>query len=202
MSKAVKILSLTFIALAFSANVGAATLKIATLAPAGTNWMKQMKAGAKVIKERTDGRVKFKFYPGGVMGNDRSVHRKIKIGQLQGGTFTPGSLGQINPVIYGLGLPMMFNTYEEVDYVRARMDPVIKQAMEESGMVILGLSEGGFARIMSKEPMLDLESIRASKAWIPEGDELAKITYDALGINAVALPMVGTDQSDGSQDLL
>ncbi len=81
----VKIVSLAIISIAFSASVGAKTLKIATLAPAGTTWMKEMKAGAKLIKQRTEGRVKLKFYPGGVMGNDKSVHRKIKIGQLHGG---------------------------------------------------------------------------------------------------------------------
>ncbi len=54
------------------------TIKIATLSPEGTFWMKQMRVGAKEIKERTQGRVKFKFYPGGVMGNDENVLRKIR----------------------------------------------------------------------------------------------------------------------------
>ena len=48
----------------------AVTIKIATISPEGTFWMKQMRAGAKEIKQKTQGRVKFKFYPGGVMGND------------------------------------------------------------------------------------------------------------------------------------
>ena len=61
----------------------AKTLKIATLAPAGTTWMKEMKKGADIIAEKTEGRVKLKFYPGGVMGNESSVHRKIKIGSGQ-----------------------------------------------------------------------------------------------------------------------
>mgnify|MGYP000508910728 FL=1 len=60
----------------------ALTLKIATLAPAGTSWMKEMKKGAQKINSLTDGRVRIKFYPGGVMGNDQSVHRKIRINQL------------------------------------------------------------------------------------------------------------------------
>jgi TRAP-type C4-dicarboxylate transport system substrate-binding protein len=98
--------------------------------------MKEMKAGAEQIKQRTEGRVKLKFYPGGVMGNDKSVHRKIKIGQLQGGAFTPGGLAQVNPSIQALGLPMMFDTYAEVDYVRAKMDPIMRQEMEASGFVI------------------------------------------------------------------
>jgi TRAP-type C4-dicarboxylate transport system substrate-binding protein len=177
------------VSLAFSASVGAATLKIATLAPAGTTWMKEMKSGAKQIKQRTEGRVKLKFYPGGVMGNDQSVHRKIKIGQLQGGAFTPGGLAQVNTAIQVLGLPMMFDTNAEIDYVRARMDPIIRQEMEASGFVILGISDGGFVRIMSRQPMRDLESIRASKVWIPEGDKVGQIVFQALGITPIALPI-------------
>jgi TRAP-type C4-dicarboxylate transport system substrate-binding protein len=189
MNRLSKILSLAIISLVFSASVGAATLKIATLAPAGTTWMNQMKAGAKLIKQRTEGRVKLKFYPGGVMGNDQSVHRKIKIGQLQGGAFTPGGLAQVNTAIQALGLPMMFDTYAEIDYVRAKMEPVIKQAMESSGFVILGISGGGFVRILAQQPMRDLESIRASKVWIPEGDRVGQIVFRALGITPVALPI-------------
>ncbi len=167
----------------------AKTLKFATVAPAGTVWMKEMKAGAKAIKERTDGRVKIKFYPGGVMGNDQSVHRKIKIGQLHGGAFTSGGLAQIHPVIQSLGLPMMFDSYAEIDYVRQRLDPIIKQIMEDNGFVILGISEGGFARIMSKQPMQDLETIRGSKVWVPEGDPISEMVFNALGINPIPLPI-------------
>lgn len=62
-------------------SVQAKTIKIATLSPEGTFWMKQMRAGAKEIKQRTQGRVVFKFYPGGVMGNDANVLRKIHVGK-------------------------------------------------------------------------------------------------------------------------
>jgi len=123
------------------------------------------------------------------MGNDKGVHRKIKIGQLQGGAFTPGGLAQVNPSIQALGLPMMFDTYAEVDYVRAKMDPIMRQQMEDSGFVILGISDGGFVRILSTKPMQDLESIRASKVWIPEGDEVGQVVFRALGITPVALPI-------------
>ena len=56
MEKTAKILSLALIAIAFSTAVGAKTLKIATLAPAGTTWMKVMKASSKLIAQRTEGR--------------------------------------------------------------------------------------------------------------------------------------------------
>ncbi len=183
------ILGLLLMALMPSGAALAKTLKIATVAPAGTVWMKEMKAGANAIRERTDGRVKIKFYPGGVMGNDQSVHRKIRIGQLQGGAFTPGGLAQIHPIIQTLSLPMLFDSYAEVDHVRQRVDPIIKQVMEDNGFVILGISEGGFARILSKQPMQDLETIRESKVWVPEGDPIGQMIFRALGINPIPLPI-------------
>lgn len=167
----------------------AKTLKIATVAPAGTTWMKEMKKGAKNIAKATAGRVKIKFYPGGVMGNDKSVHRKIKVGQLQGGAFTAGGLAHIDPAIQSLSLPMLFDSEAEVDYVREKMDASLKQSMEKNGFVLLGISGGGFAQILSKVPLIDLESIRASKVWIPEGDLLIQETFDTLGISPISLPI-------------
>jgi len=189
MKQTIKIFMVALLLSAFSGISFAKTFKIATFAPAGTVWMKQMKAGAETIKEKTEGRVKLKFYPGGVMGNDASVHLKIKLGQLHGGAFTSGGLAHVYPDIQVLSLPMLFNNLDEVDYVRSRVDDSLKQNMEKNGFVLLGIAEGGFARIMSKQPMTDLESIRASKVWIPEGDVLVRETYKTLGISPISLPI-------------
>ena len=82
-----KKLGLTIVALLLSGFVHAAVLKIATVAPEGSGWMKEMRASAKEIQERTDGRVQIKYYGGGVMGNDTKVLGKIRIGNLHGGAF-------------------------------------------------------------------------------------------------------------------
>ena len=173
----------------FSNQSHAKTFKIATLAPAGTVWLKQMKKGAEIIQQKTQGRVKIKYYPGGVMGNDASVHRKIKIGQLHGGAFTSGGLAQFYTDIQVYSLPMLFNSLDEVDYVRSKLDETLKQNMENNGFALLGIAEGGFAKIMSQQPMTTLESIRASKVWIPEGDVLVQETYNTLGISPISLPI-------------
>lgn len=183
------VLQAALLALVFSGGVAAKTLKIATLAPAGTNWMKQMKAGAARIKERTDGRVKLKFYPGGVMGSYPSIHRKIKIGQLHGGAFSSGGLARVDSSIVSLGLPMLFDTLAEVDHIRELIEPELKRRMAESGFIIIGLSEGGFAHMMSKKAVNDAESLRATKVWLPEGDEISQYMYETLGITPLSLPI-------------
>ena len=67
----------------------AAEIKIATLVPNQSQWMQDMRLAGKVIEERTEGRVKLKFYGGGTQGTEQAILRKIRIGQLHGGTFSP-----------------------------------------------------------------------------------------------------------------
>jgi len=84
--------------------------------------MEKMRQAADEINRRTSGRVTFRFYPGGIMGNDASVMRKINVNQLQGGIIPGGGLRDIYPDSQVYSLPLIFRSYDEVDYVRSRMD--------------------------------------------------------------------------------
>ncbi len=86
----------------------AVVLKVATLTPDGSSWMRKMRAGAEEVAQATDQRVRFKFYPGGVMGNDRAVLRKIRAGQLHGGAFSGGTLTGYYSDIQIYSLPLTF----------------------------------------------------------------------------------------------
>ena len=81
-------------------------LKIATIAPENSSWMKSMRAGGEEIETRTEGRVELKFYGGGVMGSDKKVLRKMRIGQLHGAAFTPSGLSERYPDLNLYGLPL------------------------------------------------------------------------------------------------
>lgn len=185
----IKILSALLLTLLVAPNAQAVTLKVATLAPDGTEWMIKMRAGAKEVKALTQGRVKFKFYPGGVMGSDKTVRRKIRIGQLQGGAITGGVLYDVYPDSQIYSLPMLFEGYAEMDYVRKRMDRRVKRGLEEGGFVTFGFSEGGFAYIMSKRPIKTLEDFRNSKVWVPEGDLITRAVFESIGVSPIPLPI-------------
>jgi TRAP-type C4-dicarboxylate transport system substrate-binding protein len=172
-------------------------LKIATIAPDGSHWMREMRAGAGRIGELTDGRVEVKFYPGGVMGTDGQVLRKIRIGQLQGGAFSAGGLGGVYSGLNLYGIPLLFHSLDEVDYVRERLDSTLAAGLEEAGFVSFGFSEGGFANIMANDPIRTVEDMRRKKVWIPEGDQISFLAMEALGLSPVSLPL--TDVLTGLQ---
>ena len=167
----------------------ARVFKIATLSPDGTFWMQEMRAGAEEIKKKTQGRVEFKFYPGGVMGNDDSVLRKIRIGQLQGGAVTAGGMTPIAPDIAIYELPYLFDSLEQVDYVRSRMDAGLISALEEKGFVSFGLAEGGFSYMMSDEALQSVADVRNKKVWLPTNHDVGEAVFRNAGISAVPLPL-------------
>lgn len=172
-------------------------LKIATIVPDGTSWMTAMRRGAAEIKKRTGGRVRFRFYPGGVMGNDKSVLRKIRIGQLHGGAITGGGLAEIHPDIQIYSLPFAFRSLDEVDRVRQVMDPGLLATLEENGYIAFGLGEVGFAYLMSNQPVRGMADMAGKKVWVPEGDRISRAAFEASGVAPVPLPL--TDVLTGLQ---
>jgi TRAP-type transport system periplasmic protein len=165
----------------------AATLKIATVSPEGSTWMRLLRAGAEEVQARTDGRVDFKFYPGGVMGDDKAVLRKIRLGQLQGAVLTVGGLVQTYEDIQLYGLPLLFRSYDEVDFVRERLDDRLLAGLEERGYVSFGFAEVGFAYAMSKNPVRSVADVRAQRVWTPDGDPGSARALQAFDINPVPL---------------
>lgn len=167
----------------------AVVFKIATLLPEGTSWMNEMRDAADVIKQKTQGRVTLKFYPGGVMGSDSSVLRKIRIGQLQGGAVTSGSLSEIYPDIDVYGLPYIFDSLQQVDYVREKMDSILMGELENNGFVSFGLAEGGFSYMMSEQPLHTAEDVRSQKVWIPSGNTVGEAVFSSAEVSPVTLPL-------------
>lgn len=167
----------------------ATTFKIATVSPDGTPWMTRIRAAAEEVAARTEKRVQFRFYPGGVMGTDDAVLRKIRAGQLQGGMVAGGSLDAIYADSQIYSLPLVFSSFEEVDYVRARMDPIIQQGLERNGFVSFGLADGGFAHLFASAPVRGIDDVRGRKVWLPPNDPIARAVFDVVGLSPVTLPL-------------
>ena len=154
-----------------SANA-ATQIKIATLVPKASSWGTKIDEASVAIKEQTDGRVILKVYYGGVQGHSAKVKQKIKIGQLHGGDFTPTDFQDKMPDLNLYGLPFVFESLDEVSYVRERMDDILSAGFDEQGYVTFGFA-GDFAIILSNNPVRGLDDMRGRKVWLPEGDDIS-----------------------------
>lgn len=166
------------------------TLKFATLAPEGSSWMKTMTALNEELQAKTNGAVKFKFYSGGVSGDEKDVVKKVRIGQLHAAGFTGVGLGEIAPEVRLLDAPWLFKSDKEVDYVYKTFAKQLNGAIEKAGYVLLGWTELGPVYVFTKSPLKAPEDMKAQKMWVWEGDPIAQAAYQALGVSPIPLSIV------------
>ena len=184
-----RMFSLLLFSLALAVPAMAQTLKIATLAPDGSAWMRELRAAAAEVKQGTSGRVDVKFFPGGVMGNDAVVLRKMRLGQLQGGVLTASELSLVYPDAPVYSLPFLFENWEQVDRVRAKVDPLLAQGFEQRGLRMLGVSGVGFAYLMGNKPLRSQADMAGIKLWVPQNDGIAIRTFKLGGVSPIPLPL-------------
>ncbi len=176
-------------ATAATAGVAAADgeVRMATLAPDGSSWMKILGKGAAEIDTKTEHRVVLKYYAGGVQGDERDVVRKINLGQLDGAALTSVGLSMIDESIRVLELPRMFATVEEVDYVADKMWPYFQKKFEAKGFRLEDRGEVGWVYFLSKSEVKSIDSLKSSKVWLWGDDTLVRAMYKQLGVSGVPL---------------
>ena len=191
-SAVMKIAGLSFIALSLMMPPAASVaktleIKIATLAPGGSSWMQTFHSIDAEVREKTDKQVGFKFYPGGVLGDEKDMLRKMYIGQIHGAALTSAGLSAIFNEMDVFQIPFLFESYHEVDYVTEEMGAFFQKGFDENGYILLGWSEGGFVRLMSTTPVATLDDLRKVKVWTWEDSPMTKAIFDQANVSAIPL---------------
>lgn len=182
-------------------SLDAESLKIATLYPPGSEAVASLEAASERIDAATDGRVSLKLYPGGVMGDDSTVLRKLRIGQLDGALVSSGTLELIDVAYSDLSQPFQFDSLEAVHAARETFDATLKRRLRDKGWYGFGPLDGGFSYVMSTQPVRSLDALRERKLWLPNTEEVRTLSrrmgvdYTVLGIGDV-LPALDTGAID------
>jgi TRAP-type transport system periplasmic protein len=167
----------------------ATEIKLAILAPEGSTWHKVMTAWNRELQEKTKGQVLLKIYPGGTLGDEMDVVRKMRIGQIQAAGLTGLGLGAINPEVRVLELPMLVANYAEADAVAAKIWPKLAPGFEKNGFAVLGVGETGFINIFSNRKIASRADMKGAKMWAWEGDPLVATMYKVFNIVPIPLPI-------------
>ncbi len=184
-------------------------IKMATLAPQGSDMYNLMVEMGQRWKDVTDGQVILRLYPSGVVGDERDMIRKIRIGQIQGAAVTTEGLSEISRNVFGFLVPMLFRDFDDVDYIRDEIAADLETEFEENGFVIINWGDVGWAYWFTTKPLIvpdDLRKMRiftwagdyqSTRLWQSAGFESVQVAYiDALSglqtglIDALATPAV------------
>lgn len=175
------------LALAITSSLMAMDLKIATLYPDGTAEVVALRQAGRDIAAATDNRVRFQVYPGGAMGDDTAVKRRIRTGQLQGALIQTGALAGEYRDVQILNAPFTLQTYQEVDAVRAELQDDIIAGLADNGIKSFGFIDGGFAYIMTQSPVSSLDDLQQQRLWLPAGDPFSERIAREFRISPILL---------------
>ncbi len=163
-------------------------VRMATLVPDGSTWHLILKQTADKWRQLSNGRVVVRLYPGGVAGDDPDVVRKMRLGTLNAGVLTSVGLAEIDKSVYALGVPLMYDSYEEVYAVHEKMRPGLEAALLDKGFVVLNWADGGWVHFFTKKPVAVPDDLRALKLFSWAGDAEAVEVWRSVGFNPVPLP--------------
>jgi TRAP-type C4-dicarboxylate transport system substrate-binding protein len=163
------------------------TIKLATLAPAGSSWHEILKEMGQRWEAASGGQVKLKVYPGGAQGSEGDMVRKMGIGQLQAASITNVGMHDILPEPQMLSLPTFFSSEAEVECAFEKVRPKLEAAFEQRGYVVLQWSRVGAMSLFCKEAYRTPAEMAKAKIFAWEGDPKSVEAFRAVGFRPVVL---------------
>jgi TRAP-type C4-dicarboxylate transport system substrate-binding protein len=174
--------------LAVSARAQQIEIKMATLAPKDSPWCDVLVRMGERWKAISGGNVRLTIYAGGVMGDEPDTVNKLRVKLIQAVALTGAGMGDIEKGVAALQIPLMFESYEELDYVRDRVAPTLEKRISANGYVVLNWGDAGWVHFFADKPITRLDDLRKLKmfTWAGGSNEELEL-WKANGFHPVAL---------------
>ncbi len=172
---------------------GKTTLRLGTIVPKGSAWHDTLLYLRQEWRRISDGEVDLRIYPGGVLGDETEMVRQVRAGRIQAVALSANGLSRIDGGVAALQIPLMFGSYEELDYVRDRIIPKLEQRIESQGVghKVLFWTDAGWVRFFTKKPARTLDDIRRMRLFTSAGDADTEKLWKSFRFNVV--PLSATD---------
>ncbi len=188
---ALRLSALTVVLLASglrSAASDTVTIRLGTILPSGTAQYSLIQELGETWRKESAGAVKLTLYPDGRLGGEAEMVKKLRIKQINAGLFSAVGLAEIDPSANGLQImPLMFHTWEEVDYVREHVRPLLEQRIRAKGFEVLFWADAGWVKFFSKDAAIHPDEFRKMKTFAWAGDPQQFAITQAVGFQPVSL---------------
>ncbi len=191
--KSLRVLSALCLFVAMSSFLqGRVRIRMGTMVPTGSAWHKILQKMGSDWSSATDGEVRLQIFAGGVAGDEGALIRKMRIGQLQAAAISNAGLTVIDRAAFALMLPLMFESYEEWDYVRAVINVELEARLRAKGFVVLAWSDAGWVYFFSKEPVTRPSQMKQLRLAASASDTVAVDIMKWAGFRPVPITTVDT----------
>jgi TRAP-type C4-dicarboxylate transport system substrate-binding protein/TRAP-type C4-dicarboxylate transport system permease small subunit len=172
-------------------------IRLGTLAPRNSRWHQLILDMGEKWKKASGGRVELKVYPGGEQGDEPEMVQKMRIKSLQGVAISGAGLSGIDAASAALQIPMMYDSWDQLDFVRDRIGPQLEKGLADRGFVVLDWADTGWIHFFSKHPATTPDQFRDMKICVLQGDAASFELFKRNGFQPVSL--AATDILTGLQ---
>ena len=165
-------------------------VRFGTIVPAGSLWDETLRYMGQEWSKLSGGAVRVQVYSGGALGDEIEMVRKVRQGQLQGVLLSSVGLSKIDNSVSCLQVPLLLDSYAELDYVRDRLAPTLEKRIEAKGFKVLNWGDGGWVRVFSKAPATTPDDLKRMKLFTSAGDPETESLYKRFGFQVVPLSLV------------
>ncbi len=185
-----RLLFAVFVALAVPAPSLAepVVIKLGTLAPDGSVWHDALLQVRQLWRDITDGELELRIYPGGVLGGEAEMVRKLQRGSLDAVAITGAGLPRLDRSVDVLNIPLLFQSYAELDYVRERIAPELERHLEKRRFTVLTWFDAGWIYLFTKSPVRTPDELRRLRLGTSAGQPEAEALFKDFGFQVVPLP--------------
>lgn len=166
-------------------------IKMATMAPSGSPWYELMEEMGAHWSEVSGGQIELLLYPGGIVGDEGAIIRKMRIGQIQSGLISNTGLSAVNPAINSLIIPFVIRSNEQLDYVRSALEDDLIAEFDKDGFTILTWVDAGWVHFFVPEADPGIDAVRKAKLFVWAGDDNIVAIWKSAGFRVV--PLAATD---------
>ncbi|MCP4148449.1 MAG: C4-dicarboxylate ABC transporter substrate-binding protein [bacterium] len=169
----------------FMGHLHALTIKIGTIVPLRSPWIKELKKLGAEWGKITKGKVKIKIYAGGIAGSEEDMVRKMRMGILGGAVFTNRGITHIYPDSYVLNIPFLLDSEEELDFILEKMTPIFEEEIEKKGFKVVTWAKAGWINFFTKRPVLYPDDLKKHKISFATGAPAMEQAWKKSGYHIV-----------------
>jgi TRAP-type C4-dicarboxylate transport system substrate-binding protein len=171
------------------ADTGNVVIKVATMVPRTQDIVVQEKRYNQRLTEASNGRIQFKTYYGGSAGDDQTVMRKLKIGQIDAAPLGTDVVAHWVHQCTILMAPQTYFNWAQVDAVRSALSPEFNDEAYKNGFKVMSWWDAGQVRIFSRKPIKNFADLRSARPWLYPESALLKEFYQMINVTGVPLPL-------------
>ena len=167
------------------------TIRIASLAPPGSSFVKVLKAWSRTLQKETEGRVELRVFSGGSEGSDRDLVKRIKAGKLDAAGVATTGLSMVAPELQVLTAPGLLTDDAQLDRAREKLDAKLQKLIEDGGFKLLAWGDGGKNRVFSATEFSTPANLSGKPAWAGKDNAVGLAYVQALGASPVRVGASG-----------